>query len=149
MEIITSDSMQRRRERFRSAFALLFNPTPNGLDTVVSHGLDGRFGLAAKVGGVVATSAAQGLKQGLPLGLGAIATAKGVVELYHPDGKQGVGLETTLVAQKMEFHQQLVDQAAVERSDHMGEGAMKGAFAVGNGEGFAHAGMGSRLAQRP
>jgi hypothetical protein len=89
------------------------------------------------------------LKQRLPLGFWAVATAEAVEHLHHPDGKQGVGVETPLVAQKMELHQQLIHQAAVQRRDHMGEGAMKGAFAVGNGEGFAHAGMGSRLARRP
>jgi hypothetical protein len=58
-------------------------------------------------------------------------------------------MKTPLVAQQMQFHQQLVHQAAVKGSDHMGKSAMKGAFAVGNGEGFAHAGRGSRLAGRP
>ena len=38
----------------------------------------------------------------------------------------------------MQFDQQLIDHPAVKRTDHMGKGAMEGAFAVGNCESGAH-----------
>jgi len=38
----------------------------------------------------------------------------------------------------MQFHQQLIDHAAIERRDHEGEGAMEGALAVSDGEAGAH-----------
>jgi hypothetical protein len=148
VEIITANAMQRSRERIGCTLTLVFHPAPHRFDTVMAHGLDGRFGLAPQVGGVVATGAAEGLKQRFALGLWAVPAAEAVEHLNHPDGEQGIGLETPLVAQQMEFHQQLVHQATVERSDHMWESAMKGAFAVGNSASFAHAGRGSGRASR-
>jgi hypothetical protein len=43
------------------------------------------------------------------------------------------------MAEEMQLHQQLIHHAPMNGADHMGEGGMKGALAVGNGGGGAHA----------
>jgi hypothetical protein len=62
--------------------------------------------------------------------LGAIAPSKAVEHLDQPCREQGVALETTLAAEEVQLHQQFIDHPPVERRDHMGEGAVEGAFAV-------------------
>ena len=66
--------------------------------------------------------------------LRAIATGKGVEDLAQANGEECVGLELLLVAQQMQFHQQLVSRPPVERRNDIRESVVKSPLAVGNGQ---------------
>ena len=77
------------------------------------------------------------------MGIRAIALRKTVKNLHQPCGKEGIAAEASLATEQVEFDQQLIHHPPVEGRDHVGEGAVEGALAVGNGEGCAHAKSGS------
>ena len=91
----------------------------------------------AELGGVEAGGAAEGFEQFLAL-------------FWVPGGIPGRSRQTPaaarrrtgnrsvkslLPAEQMQLHQQFIHHAPVEGRDHMGEGAMEDALAVGDGEG--------------
>jgi hypothetical protein len=85
------------------------------------------------------TGGAERLKEGIPLGFGPVAAGAAVKHLHQAQGKERIRLEPPLMAEKVEFNEQLIDQPPVEGADHMGEGSMEGSLAVGNSEKGAHA----------
>ena len=105
---------------------------------MVPDGRHHRLALVLKIGGRKAGGAAEGFKQGLALFLGPVALRKALKHLDQPNGEEAFGAKPLLMAQQMQFHQQLIDHAAIERRDHEGEGAMEGALAVSDGEAGAH-----------
>ena len=67
------------------------------------------------------------------MGFRAISTGECLKHLTQPHGEQGVDLELFLVTEQMELHQEFIRCSAVQRRDHVGEGAVEGALAVSNG----------------
>ena len=82
---------------------------------------------------VEAIAAAEGTEQCVCLRFWPIALGEGVKHAAQPDAEEFVGFESTLMAQQMQLHQQLVSKAAVQRRNDVGEGLMKRSFAVGDG----------------
>jgi hypothetical protein len=88
------------------------------------------------------------MKEGLSLLDRPVTAGAGVKHLHQSQSKERIRLEAPLVAEQVQFHQQLIDQPPVQGADHMGKGSMEGSLAVGNSEGGAHACHGIKP-QRP
>ena len=142
MEIGAADVSKSCRKGFGCARTLLFDPLLHLLDAVAAHGCHGAVTLLAQLVGIEAGSGTKGLEQGEALGVRAIAPGKTVEHLDQAAGKQGITAKAGLTAEQVQLHKQLIHHAAIERRDHVGEGAVKLPLAVGNGEGCTHAGLG-------
>ena len=66
------------------------------------------------------------LRRAVPLG-------EALKHFVEPDREQVVGLKTSLVTEQVQLHEEFVSNPAVQRSDDVGKGLMKGALAVRNG----------------
>ena len=89
-----------------------------------------------KLGSIETVAAAQGTEEGLEVSLGLVAPCEGIEDLLQANGKEGIDLEVLLMAEEMEFNQQLIGGAPIERGDHIGERLVKRPLAVGDGQMF-------------
>jgi hypothetical protein len=126
----------------------MVNPLPHLLNGMLANGGQGLIALLPQRCGIQVAGGAEGLKQGLPLLFRSVSAGAGVKHLHQSQGEERIRLKAPLVTEKVEFHQQLIDQPPVEGADHVGEGSMEGSLAVGNSEKGAHASHGIK-SQRP
>ena len=139
VEVRSHDPLQQAGNRCRGTLAAVGEPALHLIEAVMPHAAARLLSLCAQGRAFEAVGGAQGVEQWFTLLLGAVALGEAVEHLGEPHGEQAVGLETLLVAEQMQLHQQFIHQAPVERRDHVGESGVKGPLAVGNGEAGAHA----------
>ena len=139
VEVFALHAVQQSGDWSRCAFAAVAQPALDLIEAVVAH-LGSGVGCHLTEGRPIeAVGAAKGLEQGLPLRLGLVTVGEAVKHLGQTNGKEAIGLEPLLMAQQVQFHQEFVHQAAIERRDDVGERLVKGPLAIGNGQARTHA----------
>ena len=79
---------------------------------------------------VKSVAAAEGGEHRFQLLLRAIPLREGLVDLAEPYSEQCIDSEVRLMTQQMEFHQQLICRASIQRRDDVRESCVKSFLAV-------------------
>jgi hypothetical protein len=72
---------------------------------VGTNGCKGLIAQSAQFAGIETRGLAEGIKQWPAVLLGPVAPGEGLEHLHRANGEEGVGLETPLVTEQMQFHQ--------------------------------------------
>jgi hypothetical protein len=108
---------------------------------MLPHGGQGLIPLTPQGSRIQSTGSTEGREELTGLFLWPIATGAHLEHLNESEGKEGIGLEATLLAEKVKFHKKLIHQPPIQRTDHMGKGSMESSLAVGNSEEGAHSAL--------